>query len=84
MTLPGFTADASLYQGQGHYRTVSISGRASGIGEGVGLARIEAFCNPRQPDCYGDCMDRCDDISYYCDVNCSCCCKGGPPRCYYQ
>jgi hypothetical protein len=35
-------------------------------------------------NCYWECIANCDDLDYYCSVNCNCFCKGGPPRCQYQ
>jgi len=82
MTLPGFNAESSVYKPKGRYYTASIPNGASGIGSGVRLAL--GPCRPERPGCFQNCMSQCEDDPYYCDVNCHCECRGGPPCCYYQ
>jgi hypothetical protein len=74
MNIPGFTAEASLYRDSGQYQMAGAHTHADGA--------IQPAIS--RSNCYWDCMASCDDLAYYCSVNCSCFCKGGPPRCQYQ
>jgi hypothetical protein len=76
--MPQFTAEASLGALRGHYRTTGVvSGEY-----GIVLAAAHAFCDRHNPRCFLDCMQKCDDLGFYCDNNCRCCCSGRPPHCY--
>jgi hypothetical protein len=80
MNFPGFTAEASVYAPHNRYRAAALGWGAS---QGVALAGA-----PKQlvlaANCYRDCLNSCDDDPYYCEVNCHCYCRGGPPHCHYQ
>jgi hypothetical protein len=74
MNMPGFTAEASLYE-SGDHRQIART-----------FSHLEGTIQPavRRSNCYRDCLTNCDDDPYYCSVNCNCFCKGGPPLCQYQ
>ena len=40
------------------------------------------FCHRGRPNCYADCVARCNDPGGFCEDNCRCCCSGPVPRCY--
>lgn len=74
MNMPGFTAETSLYQTSNQYR---LNGTLAQVDKSIQLA---AFRN----SCYWDCLANCNDLDFFCSVNCNCFCKGGPPVCQYQ
>jgi hypothetical protein len=51
MLMPGFTAEASLYQSVAHYPALGTVGHASG---GI----VPAICDP---DCLDNCLEDCSD-----------------------
>jgi hypothetical protein len=62
-SLPGFTADASLYRMSRSYRSTNIAGHANGASEPIGLAAV------------GDCG--CGWLRGCARARCSCRCAGG-------
>jgi hypothetical protein len=73
MTIPGFTAEASVYRIKAHYRTNSVVGQVSAIGEGVRLAVRHS-----NPNCFSDCTAWCDPAwTANCSAACQCSCSGG-------
>ncbi len=78
MNMPGFTAEATLYRESGQYRTAGAHTRADGA------IQPAIYRNYWYDRCYEDCWATCTDDPWYCDHNCDCFCKGGPPRCWYM
>ena len=80
MKIPGFTAETSVYAPHNRYR-------ATMLGRGANTA-VALAAAPRQffpgTNCYRNCLNSCDDDPYFCEVNCHCYCRGGPPHCQYQ
>jgi len=73
MTIPRFTAEASLYKVKTPYHTISVAGQASGTGAGVRLA-----VRRPDPNCFSDCMAWCDPgWTPNCAEACNCSCSGG-------
>lgn len=64
MTIPGFTAEASVYKVNGRYYTTSLPNQVSRISEGVGLAQWE--------EC-----DYCRRLTGCARRSCNCECRGG-------
>jgi hypothetical protein len=73
MTMPGFAAEASVYCVKAHYRTTSVVGQVSRIGESVRLA-----LRSPDPNCFSNCMGWCDPgWTPNCSEACHCSCSGG-------
>ena len=92
MKLPGFTAEAALSERNAHYASVTVSGAPASFevvpqGGGIwdGGESNGPFCNRRKPNCYFDCLSRCEDPGGFCEHNCRCCCSGIPGQtCHYM
>jgi hypothetical protein len=73
MTLPGFTAETSLYRQTQHYRGINANVMVS---LPVALAQFL-----RRRACYDACVAECSPADPYCEDNCACICFGRPcPR----
>src|SRR5437667_12206327 len=73
MSLPGFTAGASLYKTRGHYRAAATSGQNDGP---LNLAQIllrlsfgRPHSNPCIAECAGGCHERCELEPQHCNYN---------------
>jgi hypothetical protein len=97
MSMPRFTADASLYMGKASYRiSVGALSKESGVFAATGTCKCTdpkctfscptpegGFCHRGTPSCVSDCLRR-DAGDPYGEHNCSCCCTGNPPHtCVY-
>jgi len=70
-TLPGFTAEISLYEAAGGYRRGTAHVPATdGLAPAQYLARGIA--------CYRNCVAQCSPADPYCEDNCHCICYGRP------
>lgn len=70
MSIPGFTAEASLHNTNGRYLTVGAVPQTE--------SSIQAAFRRGTNNCYYECLYSCDDQPYYCEENCRCLCSGDP------
>jgi hypothetical protein len=69
MSLPGFTADVSLYRTKFHYQTVGALERVNGVSPQTGCAALGEACSSSTPCCIGFCGE---------DGFCDCLAVGDP------
>lgn len=69
MGFPGFTAEVSLYRGEGQYHTSAIPGQDKGA--------IQSAIS-RDPGCFEFCIENCQDDPSFCSALCNNECGGIP------